>query len=61
MFFFLSWSYFFILLLFSKKLKVCLNEYLRAEHMCEGRWAETINEKTFYIILLKFKDYHDFK
>lgn len=41
------------------ELKVCLNEYLRAEHMCEGWWGGAIDEKIFYIILLKFKDYYD--
>jgi len=41
------------------ELKVYLNEYLRAEHMCEGWWGEAIDEKIFYIILLKFKDYYD--
>lgn len=41
------------------ELKVCLAEYLRAEHMCEGWWGEAIDEKIFYIILLKFKDYYD--
>lgn len=41
------------------ELKVCLAEYLRAEHMCEGWWGGAINEKIFYIILLKFKNYYD--
>ena len=42
------------------ELKVCLAEYLRAEHMCEGWWGGAIDEKIFYIILLKFKEYYDF-
>ena len=41
------------------ELKVCLAEYLRAEHMCEGWWGGAIDEKIFYIILLKFKKYYD--
>ena len=41
------------------ELKVCLNEYLRAEHMCEGWWGGAIDEKIFYAILLKFKDIYD--
>ena len=41
------------------ELKVCLAEYLRAEHMCEGWWGGAIDEKIFYIILLKFKEYYD--
>lgn len=41
------------------ELKVCLFEYVRAEHMCEGWWGGAIDEKIFYIILLKFKDYYD--
>ena len=41
------------------ELKVCLAEYLRAEHMCEGWWGGAIDEKIFYIILLKFKNYYD--
>ena len=41
------------------ELKICLDEYLRAEHMCEGWWGGAIEEKIFYNILLKFKDYYD--
>lgn len=41
-------------------LKIMLNEYLRAEHMCEGWWTAAIEQKLFYQIILRLEEYSNF-